>query len=361
MPGALARVASPLGGTVSSVEKEPVQRTPKIHRGWVALLAGGGVVITALAFGGRFATGVGDDDLAVWQSILTNFGVGLLSAAVLLLFEPKFRRAVTDTVNTATAGVKEEVREAIQADIDQRLAPLTERIDSLYDQKIAAQQAAVQGLAAEFSHERATKILKEAADIGALYQDSLRVQAEPVAGELHIGLQLRIPYDVQFRYRDVGYAVPPDEEEILYLSATGDRGLLVEVEWEPNEEFTVAALNLSTELSRQQRRGLNQRIDWESVLSRFEKAFKVAIDSSNKTEGALHLHGALVEVAGADSAPWYLTTEGLHYPAKDWFLPRYDIFKPAPYQAKPLVMPEWADNKEWSYIALSAVGLYSSW
>lgn len=317
--------------------------------------------ITAMAFGGRFVAGVGDDDLAVWQSILTNFGVGLISAAVLLFFEPNFRRVVTDTVNTATAGVKEEVREAIQADIDERLAPLTERIDSLYDQKIAAQQAAAKDLAADFSHERVTKILKEAADIGALFQDSLRVQAEPLAGDLHIGLQLRVPYDVQFRYRDIGYAVPPDEEEVLYLKATGDGGLLVEVEWEPNEDFSVAALNLSTELSKRQRRGLNQRIDWKSVLSRFEKGFKVAIDSSNKTQGALHLHGALFEVAGADSAPWYLTTEGLHYPAKDWFLPRYDIFRPVPHPAKALVMPEWADYKEWSYIARSAVGLYSSW
>jgi len=184
------------------VEKASVQQTPKIHRGWVAVLAVGGLVITALAFGGRFVTGIGQRPGCVAV-------VGLLSADVLLMFEPKFRRAVTDTVNTATAWVKEEVREAVQADIDERLAPLTERIDSLYEEKLATQQAAIKDLALDFTHERVTKILREAADVGALYENSLRVQADPWAGDLHIGLQQRIPYDVQFRYMEAGYLCRP--------------------------------------------------------------------------------------------------------------------------------------------------------
>lgn len=351
MRGALLPIT---GCTVSPVEKEPVQQTPKIHRGWVALLASGGLVITSLAFAGRFTTGLSQDDLAVWQSILTNFGVGLLSAAVLLLFEPKFRRAVTDTVNTATAGVKEEVREAVQADLNERLASLTDRIDSLYDETIAAQQADIKDLATDFSYERVVKILRDADEIGALHDKSLRVQAEPDPWFLHIGLHLRIPDDVLHRYMEAGQAVPATEFEVLYLTASGDFGLQSDVEWEPNEDFSVAAIKLAKDLSRQHRRGLNQRIEWKSVLARFEKSIKIAIDSTNKTKDAIQLRGALVEVAGPDSAPWYLTTEGLHYPSRPWYCSRWKIVDPK----TPLLMPEWADKSEWSYITHAALTLY---
>ena len=153
--------------------------------------------------------------------------------------------------------------------------------------------------------------------------------------------------------------MPPEEDEALYLRATGDWGLSAEVEWAPDEDFSVAALSLATELSRQQRRGLNQRIDWKSVLARFEKGIRVAIDSTNKTAGALHLNGALAEVAGADVAPWYLTTDGLHYPDQTWYLPRWDIYRSEGHPANPLLMPVWADKTEWSYISRAAVDLYS--
>lgn len=347
------------GCTVSPVEKAPGKQTPKIHRGWVTVLAAGGLLITALAFGGRFVTGLGEDDLAVWQSILTNFGVGLLSAAVLLLFEPKFRRAVTDTVNTATAGVKEEVREAVQSDIDARLAPLKDRIDSLYNEKLAAQHAATKDLSTDFTYERVMKTLNEAAEVGALYRNSIRVQADPEPWVLHIGLQRRIPDDIRLKYAEVAHPIPPEEEEVLYLNATGGFGLWAEIPWEPHEDFSVAALNLATALSREQHRGINERIDWQPVLVRFEKAIRVAIDSANRTPSALHLHGALAEVAGPDASPWYLTSQGVHYPAQGWHITKWDVLKKTVgYPAEPLVMPEWANKAEWNYVIQAAESLY---
>ncbi|GGV28300.1 hypothetical protein GCM10010212_13430 [Paenarthrobacter nicotinovorans] len=60
--------------------------------------------------------------LSIWQSILTNSVTGLVSAGLLLLVEPKIRRAVKTSVTNATvdatAGIKEDLRDEVQGDIE---------------------------------------------------------------------------------------------------------------------------------------------------------------------------------------------------------------------------------------------------
>ncbi|MGF4046316.1 hypothetical protein ACX800_22745 [Paenarthrobacter nitroguajacolicus] len=336
-----------------------MEQTPKIHLGWVAVLALSGLLITALAFGGRFVPGIGEDDLAVWQSILTNFGVGLLSAAVLLLFEPKFRKVVTDTVNTATAGVKDEVREAFQADIDERLAPLAERIASLYKAKLADQEALVTDLADNFTYERVTQTLREADAMAALHAKSLRVQAEDVPGKLHISLQLRSFYSADAWLNGQPKRGAQPEEELV-LSAYTNGGNDASVTWEPDEDFATVAFDLAEELASQGARGLKQQIIWDPVLARFEKNFKVALESSHGGDGVLGIDGAVVEVAGSDSAPWYLTNKGLYYPNQSWSLPAKSFVtahRGYGHESRTfpdVEKPSWADPAEWNYMVSRA-------
>lgn len=127
-----------------------------------------GAVVTALAFFRGWFSWTSDDSWPVWQSIFTNFGVGILSAAALLLCEPLLRKVVTDTVSHAAAGVRDELRGEVESQIDDRLAPLSERIDSLYETRFANQSKALDNLAQDFTYERVKRAFEEAARVGAL-------------------------------------------------------------------------------------------------------------------------------------------------------------------------------------------------
>ncbi|MCF3139698.1 hypothetical protein LRQ04_10570 [Paenarthrobacter sp. AR 02] len=340
-------------------------REPGIHFGWVGVLAASGVVTTYLAFWGPFIPNLGDNAVAVWQSIFTNFGVGVFSAAVLLLFEPKLRRVITKTVSkSVTEEVKKDVREAVQADLDERLAPLSDRINSLYDQRLAEQDAVISDLAKDFTHEKVLGSFLEASNVSALAQDSIVVQAEDEPGRLHIGLQWRFPDELQPYNNPARRQAPPEEYKELHLKASGD-DVWAEVVWSSDEHFEEAAIRLAEEMARRRQRGLAEKIDWKPVLPRFEKSIRSAIDASNRVPGSLPFKSALVEVAGSDSAPWYLTSDGLHHPSRDWFLHRRDIgakqswlsHEPEKHPEK----PEWADLKEWNYILDSAKSHFTHW
>lgn len=347
------------------VTVETTNPQPKIRRRWVLLLVLGGLIITALAFGGDLIPGISYEDWAVWQSIFTNFGVGIVSAAVLLMFEPKFRKVVTDTVTNATAGVTEELRGAVQADLEERLAPLTERIDSLYEARLANQDAAIDDLAKDFTYNRVKEAFQETSDVNALFTNALVVQAEDEPGKLHIRLQWRAPYlSGMYFDRDV---VHTEEDHDLYLAAIPENPQrTAEVVWEPQEDFTAVAGKLADELRRNRGRGLGEKIFWEPILMRFEKGIKTAVSASNKTLGALPLEGPLVEIAGTDSAPWFLTSDGIYHPAQDWYLPRRSIGTNTgrSHNVRPgkvVEKPDWADPNEWSYIITSARDHYTSW
>lgn len=338
-----------------------------IHFGWVTVLALFGAAVAYLAFWGPFFTSdLGVNAVGVWQSILTSFGVAVFSAAVLLLFEPKLRKVITNTVTkSVTEDVKKDVREAVQADLDERLAPLSERINSLYDARLAEQEAVINDLASDFTHERVLQSFRQASDVSALANDSIVVQAEDEPGRLHVGLQWRLPNELQ-SYNNPNYRgdAPPEEYKALHLNASG-KGIWAEVVWDPAEQFDKAALNLAEELARMRHRGLAEKIDWNPVLPRFEKGIKVAIDASNNVPGSLPFKSGLVEVAGPDSAPWYLTSDGLHYPSQDWFLHRRHIGAkrgwPNPGVEKEVEKPEWADPKEWDYVIDRARSHFGNW
>jgi predicted phage tail protein len=356
-------VSQMTASTPESASAAPEDRPYKVHLGWVIFLGVLGVAITALAFWGPFQTRwLGENAVSVWQSILTNLGIGLFSAALLLLLEPRIRNAVKQTVTAATKNLKTEVLSAVQVDVEEKLAPLSERIDDLYASRLAEQSAAIDHISQDFTHERVFEALQKASMVSALWQDSVVVQAADEPGDLHIGIELRVPDEDR---RQVGgntwrqtyrVAEASSESKKLHLRAVTGPQQSVEVIWEPTEDFESVAGKIADELAVKRFRALHEKIDWTPVLRRFERAIKVAVDSSNKAPDALNLQGPLVEVAGSDAAPWYLTDDALHYPSKGWFRTKEAIggWVIAPMIAtrpeNEVEMPDGADLKEWKYI-----------
>lgn len=347
---------------MASVNNTHPPATPTIHLGWVVRFVISGLVITALAFGCRFVPFIGPYELAVWQSILTNFGVGLLSAAVLLLFEPKFRKAVTDTVSVATAGVKEEVREAVKADVEQKFASINDRVNYLYDQKVASGQSLTKNLTTDFTSERAMELFREASSVSALPDKGLQVQGESDPTKLLVHFQLR----QRNSSRPLHRRSTELEDEVLYVSLVPtDSRLTVELPWEPGQSFTDLAFALGAELQRNGGRALGERIDWDSILERLEHAMDVALNSSMKTENAVPLDGALYEYFQGEQ-DWYITTAGIYCPEKAYTLstnhfaakrspgrPSADYSTPPP----PADAPTWVKQSEWDYVFGQTTGL----
>lgn len=345
----------------------PSAREPKNkpHYLLVSLSAIGGLIVGGSAYlVFRLLPDLRAEDVAVTQSILANLGIGFFSAAVLFLLEPKFRRAVrddvtvtvTDTVRTATAGIADEVREEVRADFDEKLASLTERINSAYETKLSEQEAALKGLAADFSHESVINSFRQASDVAALFRDSLRVQGEESPGELHLSFELRVPNDLLRELQLYGQDAT-DEDRQLYISAyPSEEQLATTVIWNPEEDFAVVAKKIAAGLSRTRGRGLGQPINWVPIFSRLENGIRKAVDSSNRSPGAFLMQGALVEVAGSDSAPWYLTDDGIYRPDKNFYIERKQIVTPRlkgperEPKVETLVMPDWADIEEWNYM-----------
>lgn len=329
---------------------------PGIHFGWFSVLAGIGVVVTCVAFWGPFVPNLGENAVAVWQSIFTNFGVGVFSAAVLLLFEPKIRRVITKTVSkTVTEEVTKDVREAVQADVEQRLASINDRIDSLYDDGVAARQSLAKNLTTNFTYDRAMMLFREASKISAIYEQGLHVQGDPDASKLLVGFQLR----QRDGTRPFSEFTPYEKDEVLYIKVVPKLSYLeVEIPWDPEQRFEHVAIALAEGLQSNRSRGLAQKIDWDPILERLEKAMDVAINASMKTSGAFRLNGELYEYFEGEE-DWYLTSAGIYCPGQDYMLsnrhfqaehPRGqsspDYSKPVPQ----LDAPSWARKSEWDYV-----------
>lgn len=336
-------------------------KEPGIHFGWVALLAAIGVVVTYLAFWGPFVPNLGDNAVAVWQSIFTNFGVGVFSAAVLLLFEPKLRRVITKTVSkTVTEEVKKDVREAVQADIAGRFASLEDVISSRYDDMLSAQQGLAKDLVSNFTHERVMKLFREASNLSALDSQSITVHGDAAPDDfLRVRFQLRLPDDVP--PRDPYTNEPADPEQLaLHVSVIPPEAhLSAEVVWEPGQDFADVAMALAAELNFKRVRGIGQKIEWGPILARLEKALDVAVNSSMKTEGALALDGEVIAFIEGHQ-DWYLTTDGLYCPEISYYLPRQHFYPKTRRlgtpsatltEAPPVETPEGVKSEtEWKYV-----------
>lgn len=294
---------------------------PGIHFGWVGVLAAVGVVVSYLAFWWPFIPNVGENAVAVWQSIFTNFGVGVFSAAVLLLFEPKLRRVITKTVSkTVTEEVTKDVRQAVQADIEERFASLEEVISSRYDEMLATQQGMAKDLVSDFTHERVMNLFRQAANLSALESQAITVHGDAAPGDfLRVTVQLRLPDGVPLRHPYTNEPTDP-EQEALHVSVSLQKAS-AEILWEPDQGFDDVAIALAEQLNFKRVRGIAEKIEWGPILARLENGLDVAVNSSMRTPGAILLDGGLSDFIDV-SQGWYLTTVGLYCPEIDYKLPR---------------------------------------
>lgn len=347
------------------VKTTSVQQRPKekIHFGWMAALILGGAILGAVAFfiSPLFAP---DDtqNLSIWQSILTNFGTGLVSAGLLLLVEPKIRRAVKTSVTKATvdatASIKEDLRNEVQGDIEQKFASLEERINSTVKGKLSDQDKKLADLSKDFTRKAALAALKSAVDMNSLHRQEIVVQATGNPGELRIGLRLALPTELQ-SYTQFGGQEYTLDDEIPYLVAYSrdSNGFYSQVSWDETEDFGDVVSNLLMELQRTGRWGMAVPIDWKAVTERLVDGLKVAVESRRKEPGSTHLQGRLIEVIGTVD-PWYLTDSSIENPKHDYVLLR-TAFPPLavptfPGQVKVVEeiapRPEFADPDEWDYV-----------
>lgn len=100
------------------------------------------------------------------------------------------------------------------------------------------------------------------------------------------------------------HVVHTEEDYDLYLTAIPeDPHRSAEAIWEPDEDFVAVVAKLTEKLRQNRGRGLEKKIAWDPIAA------------SNGTLGALPTESPLVEIAGHDDAPWYLTDDGINHPA----------------------------------------------
>lgn len=327
----------------------------------MAILAIIGVACTGAAFWGPFIPNLGENAVAVWQSIATNFGVGVFSAAVLLLFEPKFRKVISKTVSkTVTDEVKKDVREAVKADIEQRFASLTDVISSRYDERLAAQQGLAKDLVSDFTHERVMKLFRESSNLSALASQSITVHGDAAPGDfLRVKFQLRLPNGLPSHDMYTDEPVGPEHEALHVSFSPMASSQTAEVVWEPGQDFADVAIALAEELNFLRVRGIGEKIDWAPILRRLEKGLDAAINASMRTEGSLPLDGEVSDFVEGHQE-WYLTTEGLYCTEIQYSLPG-SYFRPKGRRLgtpaatltedPPLNAPATVKNEtEWQYV-----------
>ncbi|WP_026536937.1 hypothetical protein [Arthrobacter sp. 9MFCol3.1] len=329
----------------------------------MAALVIGGAILGAVAFfiSPLFAP-EDTQNLSIWQSILTNFGTGLVSAGLLLLVEPKIRRAVKTSVTRATvdatASIREGIRNEVQDDIEQKFASLEERINSRVQDKLSDQDKKLTDLSKDFTRTAAMAALKSAVDMNSLHNQEIIVQATGKAGELRIGLRLDLPAELRAYTRfDRPECTLDDNIPYLVAYSPDNNGFYSQVSWDENEDFGEVVSNLLMELQRTGRWGLAVPIDWKAVTGRLVTGLKFAAESRRKEPGSPHLQGRLIEVIGTVD-PWYLTDGSIENPKHNYVLPRTAFPALAvprfPGQVKVVEeiapRPEFADPDEWDYV-----------
>lgn len=311
-------------------------------------------------------------DIQIWQSILTNFGTGLVSAGLILVVEPKIRRAVQTSVSNATAqaaaSIKDDIRSEVQDEMHQRFATLKDQIESSVQAKLSHQDATLSGISKAFTRETALSALGTAVSMNSLNDQELIVQATNEPGELHIGLKLALPNALR-NLSEFDRQESTVFEEIPHVVAyPKDSQATVEVPWKDGDDFGDVVGGLLEELQRSGGWGMAVPIDWTGVTERLAAGLRVAVESRRKQPGSFHLRGRIIEIVGLKD-PWYLTDQSIECPSRDYVLPRASFntftvgqgFLPSPTDISGAIAPKpaFADRGEWDYLLNRGVDEFS--
>lgn len=273
------------------------------------------------------------DDLAVLQSILTNFGTGFFSAGLVLTFEPQVRKAVRRVADDAV----EQAADKVYEEFDTRFKDLQDQINEGIQSRITNQDEALESFS-DLSYDSALAAMKAASDIRALDHDQITVEGTDQPGEF-----------------TVSFAVHPlttsdAEKEVLRVMVETKADLAVET-WVPSVPFSQVALALLTQLTSKKAWGYSKEAPWRTVTEKLGQALKIAVESQREDEHAVHhLQGRLAAVINEDL---FLTDKGLEAPAYDYLLPRTDFPQQVDLMSKRRneqpEKPEWLDSGTWEY------------
>ncbi|QXQ11298.1 hypothetical protein [Paeniglutamicibacter sp. Y32M11] len=330
----------------------------RILHGWMAGLLVAGVLFTASPFFvGTLAPILGTDDLGIWRSILTNFGTTLMMAGLLLVVEPKVRRAVSKVVSNAaesmTTSMRQDLLKDVQGDIEERFVSLKERIESALEDGLTSQDMKIADFADDDSYESARSAVGAAAEYMSLHNNEIIVQATDHPGELCIGLRLAIPEELQISEYSGRQEVDPEDKILELVGYTADTPGFSAVEWENTENFENVITKLVGDLERRRAWGRATLVEWDAVHRRLVDGLAVAAKSTRKQPGSLQLKGRLAEIIGTETL-WYLTDQSIECPSQDFVLPK-SKFPPASFPGNnsltPVIeQPEWADSQTWDYV-----------
>lgn len=282
-----------------------------------------GVVTTAAAFPTEFLWfWVPKEKVGVVQSILTSFGVALISAGVLLVFEPRLRTAVRKStesaVESATSTIRDEILNDVQENIDSKFSTLQERIDSAINAGIADEDAKLAGFKGDLSYEYARKTMESASESNAIYFKGLLVNATDEPTGLYFGLSLQADPQVQQSY-NFGRTPLPIEEYDLYVvarvgySTTWKRTIY----WHPSEELSSPVEELLKKLEASGDWGRGKNVDWDGVHERLVHGLEAAIKSRRQEADSYHLAAPLTEYVEFEQQ-WFITETSVECPEIDW-------------------------------------------
>lgn len=285
-------------------------------------------------------------EVAVVQSVLTNFGTGFILATVVLALEPRIKRAVKRTVRTVA---REELQES--------LADAVEQISREAKESVRRQDETIAAAANRFDYETVFNLMSDALDSDALVDGQITVQGTDVLGEFVVTLACHEPPVNRMEVQ------PEDLSRRLRIMVETTSGSAFTETWLPDEPFSQTVSRLHKGLNRVKAWGLNQDRPWKMAMERLISAIGLALRSQSRASDGILLKGSLGEVI-ADG--WYITDAGLECPGQDYCLPRSEFpvlgrprtqgslrqDSPSPKdELDELIQkrPEWADQAIWSY------------
>lgn len=321
-----------------------------------------GALLTALAFPTHALwSWLPETKISLVQSILISFGVALVSAGVLLVFEPRLRTAVRKSaesgVHAAAGSLREEILSDVRDDIDSKISSLEERMSSTISSGIESENQDLEKFKTDFSYHTVRQILELAVSSNALVDNKLVVDATGDPEGLRIGIWLRMPP----RATQFDFAPDPtvEDAEIYVVGSIGAERNYVESIWHHSEDSTDAFHGLILQLEAAGQWGRSKTVDWGGVHKRLAHGLDLTVRTRRQDPDSYQLRGRLKEIVGTNQL-WFLTDKSIECPEFDWAhefpVPdRETAFRIAFKGEEPKIpavpsKPDWADSLIWAHL-----------
>ena len=341
------------GTHVDGLEAGRHSRHQRANWPWIVGSEGLGLVLIAVAFY--------VEDKHRWtgasEATLIDVGSAFLLAGVLFFVQRRFLKDVSDVVQKAAT---EEVAAQI-GPLRVRLDELAREVDEDLRQRDEESVAAARAMEEDTTYYTVATLLAAANDLGALYQDTVTVQASTNPDEL--GLEFSWIDDLG----DGRFGVEPHialrVRGRIYADIEGrsDGRPVIQTDWQPSMLAKQVGVELISQVRHKSRWNGSGTLDWQFALRNLRQAVELAIRSRQRREVEGLLQGALIEMVNDE---WFITDAGIECPGRGYLLAEHTFFekirKPGligmiddPRWAPP-ARPEGVDDVTWQRIVARA-------